>query len=398
MCASCHTIVLPVFDAAGNQVMEHGEPKVDYEPTTFLEWRNSSYNSNTSCQQCHMPDSFQGEPLELKIANIEDNTFPRIPHTGPSTRLPDAQVMLETRPYRRHQLLGINVFALEMFDQFRGELGLYTLDPNLPGPLAPQISSQRTAVEGSVQQAQTATAEVTIESVTKTDGQLQADVLVRNLAGHNFPSGVGFRRAFLHFQVLDAAGKVLWQSGDTNSDGVIVDNAGNPLKTEFLSPSQQTFQPHFWTGNPITSDQQVQIYEQLTTDPQGLLSTSFLSQDHRVKENRIQPKGRSSSGPFAAFTAPVGTGSDPSYQGGCGCSVVRYEISLSGALTNVAAIQVTLYYQSIPPYYLRQRSEEGRGADTARLINFANQLDVGKYPAIADWKLKIAASGPVNLQ
>ncbi len=98
--------------------------------------------------------------------------------------------MLEARtPYRRHQLLGINLFALEMFDQFRAELGLFKFDPNLPGPLAKQIFSQKTAVAEAVTQAQTSTADVTIMSATKMGGTLQADVEVDNLAGHNFPSG-----------------------------------------------------------------------------------------------------------------------------------------------------------------------------------------------------------------
>ena len=61
-------------------------------------------------------------------------------------------------------------------------------------------------------------------------------------------------------------------------------------------------------------------------------------------------------------------------------------------------MNATLYYQSIPPYYLRQRAEEGHGPDTARLVNFANQLNVGNYPEIANWKLKIATSGPVGIQ
>jgi hypothetical protein len=206
---------------------------------------------------------------------------------------------------------------------------------------------------------------------------------------------VSFRRAFLNFQVLDADGNVLWASGNTNSDGVIVDNAGNPLPTEFFSASQQVFQPHFWTDNPITSDSQVEIYEELATDPQGLLTTSFLSLDHKVKDNRIQPQGRSFNGPNADITAPVGTGSDPAYMNGCGCSVVRYQIPIP---SNAAAVNATLYYQSIPPYYLRQRAEDAHGPDTARLITFTNQLNTSNYPEIANWKLKIATSGPVNIQ
>ncbi len=77
-----------------------------------------------------------------------------------------------------------------------------------------------------------------------------------------------------------------------NNDGVIVDNSGTPLETEFFSPTQQKFQPHFWTNAPITSDKQVQIYEELVVDPQGLLTTSFLSADHEVKDNRLEPSGR----------------------------------------------------------------------------------------------------------
>jgi hypothetical protein len=282
-----------------------------------------------------------------------------------------------------------------MFDQFRAELGLFKFDPNLPNPLAKQIFSQKTAVAEASTQAQTSTAEVTVMSATRMGATLQADVQVQNLAGHNFPSGVNFRRAFLSFQVLDAGGNVLWASGNTNSDGVIVDNAGNPLATEFFSATQQNFQPHFWTDNPVTSDSQVEIYEELATDPQGLLTTSFLSLDHKVKDNRIQPMGRSFNGPNAAITAPVGTGADPTYQRGCGCSIVRYEVPLPA---NAVAVSATLYYQSIPPYYLRQRSEEGHGPDTARLITFTNQLNTSQYPEIANWKLKIATSGTVNIQ
>ena len=397
LCASCHTILLRVYDANGNPVMENGQQKTEYEQTTFFEWLNSGFIT-VPCQRCHMPTDYQGNALEFAIANIEDNTFPQVPETGPSTRLPDADLMLETRsPYGRHQLLGINVFALELFDQFRTDLGLFKVDPNLPFPLQPVISSQKTAVAGAVMQAQASTAEVTIPSVTVNAGTLQADVEVLNLAGHNFPSGVSFRRAFVDLQVLDGTGNVLWESGNTNADGVIVDDSGAPLVTEFFDPSQQAFQPHFWTDNPITSDKQVEIYEELVTNPEGLLTTSFLSLDTKVKDNRIQPRGRSFNGPNADITAPVGTGADPSYTHGCGCSVVRYQLPLTGPLARATAVKATLYFQSIPPYYLRQRAQEGHGPDTARLVSFVNGLDLTRYPEIANWKLLIASSGSVAI-
>jgi hypothetical protein len=214
-------------------------------------------------------------------------------------------------------------------------------------------------------------------------------VSVEILAGHKFPTGVSFRRAFVNFQVLDANGSVLWASGNTNSKGVIVDNSGTPLETEFFSPRQQKFQPHFWTNSPITNDKQVQIYEELVVDPQGLLTTSFLSADHEVKNNRIEASGRSIGGPFDEFIVPVGTGDDPSYQGTCGCSMLTYAIPLAQIPGAPAAVQATIYYQSIPPYYLRQRSQQGHSRDTARLIN---------YPEIASWKLAIANSGVVGIK
>ncbi len=223
--------------------------------------------------------------------------------------------------------------------------------------------------------------------------------MVKNLAGHNFPTGVSFRRAFVNFQVLDAGGAVLWASGNTNPDGVIVDNSGTPLETEFFSLRQQKFQPHFWTNAPITSDKQVQIYEELEVDPQGLLTTSFLSLDHRVKDNRLQPAGRTDDGILADRSPkPVGTGDDPSYHNGCGCNSISYEIPLAQIPGTPAAVQASIYYQSIPPYYLRQRSEEGSGPDTARLIKFANELDLNNYPEIASWKLAIASTGIVEIK
>src|SRR5262249_23141452 len=346
LCASCHTIVLPVYDAAGNQVPdEHGNPKTDFEQTTYLEWLNSSFSKAPAkqCQDCHMPDNFKGTKLEFQIANIEDSTFPRIPIEGPQTTVPDDQLILQTRTqYARHLLNGINLFALEMFDQFRTDLGLYKENGLVPGDVRSKISSQKNAVDAAVALAQTATALVTFDSATKNGGQLQADVRVQNLVGHNFPSGVSFRRAFLDFQVLDGGGNVLFESGGTNGDGVIVDTTGTPLVTEFFSPSQQTTQPHFWTGNPVTSDKQVQIYEELVRDPQGLLTTSFIALDNKIKDNRILAKGRSSSGPAGDILVPVGTGSDPNYQGGCGCSVVRYQLPLAGNLSNAAKVRATL--------------------------------------------------------
>lgn len=391
MCGSCHTIMLPIFDSQGNPVMENGQPKLSDEQTTYLEWLNSSFNPDQTCQNCHMPVKYDNVDLAFKIANIEDDTFPSI-----EFRAPDPDITMQVRqPYARHTLSGINLFVLEMFGQFRRDLGLYAQDPNLPAAAAEVISSQQTAIDSALAvAAQTATIKILTAQISS--GTLQADVRVTNLAGHDFPTGVGFRRAFIDFQVLDAGGDVLWESGKTNSAGVIVDGAGNPLTTEFFTPTQQTFQPHYWTGNPITREDQVQIYEELVRDPQGQLTTSFFSLDTIVKNNRLQPQGWSPIGLYADATEPVGTGADPDYSNGSGSNTVRYLIPIAGATAGAASIRATLYYQSIPPYYLAQRGEDASGPDTTRLVNYVSELKVVGTP-IDYWRLAIAsASALIN--
>ena len=392
LCSSCHTIFLPVYDKNGNQASDgQGNPKVSHEQTTFLEWANSNFADNgttpQSCQDCHMPQQYKSQPLAFNIANIEDNTFP-----PELFRAPDDQIQLTKRTtFARHTLLGINLFALEMFGEFRSELGLYASNPLLPGFAAPDTySSQYTAINSSLQVA-SSSATVKVLSLQNTGTTLQADVQVVNLAGHSFPSGVGFRRAFLEFRVLDGSGNTLWVSGQTSNDGVILDNSGTPLVTEFFSPNQQTYQPHYNQANPITRDDQVQIYEELALNPEGQLTTSFLALDQIVKNNRLLPQGWSANGPSAEFTQPEGVNGDPNYSDGSGSSVVRYAIPLSSQLTNAASVVATLYYQSIPPYYLRQRGDSASGRDTDRLKNMVCYLNVnGNNSPIPNWRLPIA--------
>ncbi|HXN87105.1 MAG TPA: hypothetical protein VN867_13615 [Candidatus Binataceae bacterium] len=395
LCGSCHTIILPVYDKDGNPVMENGQAKTIYEQTTYPEWLNSKFVS-VPCQTCHMPSEFHGDPLSpnptlaYKIANIEDNTFPAVPFR----ELPDSDLTMDIQqPFSRHLLLGINTFALEMFKQFRAQLGLFERDPYLPGKFASVISGQDTAISESVAEATTQTATVQITSAINNHGTLTANVVVTNLAGHSFPSGVGFRRAFVNFQILDSSGKELWGSGDTSSEGVILGANRKPLVTEFFSPRQQTFQTHYWTGNPITSQNQVQIYEELATDPQNQLTTSFLALNQKVKDNRIQPQGWSTAGQFAEETGPVGeAANDPDYNtlNSTGSNTVSYQVPLTGKLSKAAVVSATLYYQAIPPYYLRQRAEDAKGIDTSRLQFYARNLAVKNTP-VDGWRLLIAS-------
>lgn len=121
-----------------------------------------------------------------------------------------------------------------------------------------------------------------------------------NTTGHRFPSGVAFRRAFIEFRVLDSEGETIWVSGHTNRAGVIQHNtrwregevAWETLNTEFLK--QETagvmprYQPHYQV---ITKRDQVQIYEELTTNVYNEFTNSFIHRVNHVKDNRLLTQG-----------------------------------------------------------------------------------------------------------
>src|SRR5260221_9380088 len=92
----------------------------------------------------------------------------------------------------RHELLGMNDFLLEMFNQFDDVLGVRKTDYMTgAADVLPNVQSNL------VQQARTGTANVSVAMRSASECGVIADVTVENLTGHRLPSGVGFRRAFL---------------------------------------------------------------------------------------------------------------------------------------------------------------------------------------------------------
>jgi hypothetical protein len=234
------------------------------------------------------------------------------------------------------------------------------------------------------------TARVEITSLERGAENLELGVRVTNRAGHKLPSGVGFRRAFLEVTVRDTGQQVLWGSGRTDSLGVIVDGQGTPLATEF---SKTTWQPHH---EVIEREDQAQIYEERHLDDAGRLTTSFFGLFTKVKDTRLTPLGWDPRGPDMHEMEPVGAENDPRYHDGSGTDELRYRIPLS-RITSAASVQVRLYYQAIPPYYLRDRFETvPNGPETQRLHFIASHLNTQGSP-IEDWRLLIAsASRAVN--
>jgi hypothetical protein len=254
-------------------------------------------------------------------------------------------------------------------------------------------------------------------------------VTVTNKVGHKFPSGVGFRRAFIEFDVLDANNTVLWSSGRTNGAGVIVDGKGAPIAGEYwwtadcsarIDPNARIHQPHYQL---ITGQDQAQIYQELTSTPpkdadektcgpkakpQGQLTTSFLSICARVKDNRLLPQGflgphereqislaLGADKEMAEDTDPVEVGDDPDYKTGGGDTLIyRVPLAELAGKGKPAAVQATLYYQPTPPFFLQDRFCTSHSEDTQRLYYVSGKLNLDGTLA-QNWKVRVVTSGPV---
>ena len=458
MCGNCHTINLPLMD---NPTLDPDKPHL--EQLTYLEWLNSGYQDEIgnnpkaqTCQDCHMATKYSNSKgtltvpvIRQPIAFIEDDQYPQTGNRLPADKI---RVRFRDQGFARHQLQGLNVSLLEMFRQY-----MKGYNSNGSTMLANQILGVRqndymsglddlsTAIDAFVEQAQNSTASVALSPVTVSNQKLIADVMVTNNTGHRLPSGVGFRRAFLELKVIEnATRQIVWCSGCTNELGVITEggsaqskrlpselfdvynDGSKPANHDYPAPcdnnylpgiNPQYYQPHyFWdlekgTGSPITRQDQVQIYEELNLNNKCALTTSFIRRDYQLKDNRLLPFGWTSTGPLkpdktpyipAAFlheTHPVKVEGDPAYANGSGTNIVRYEVPLNGRNPNNLTVTATLYYQSIPPYYLNDRFKEAPdGPATRRLYYLTSNLQTKGTP-IENWKLKITGSSqPVTVR
>ena len=375
--------------------------------------------------------------IQQPIAFIEDDQYPQ---TG--NRLPDEKIRVRFRDkgFARHQFQGLNVTLLEMFRQFMSPYksnGTNILANVILGvrqnDYMSGLDDLSTAIDSFVQQAQNSTAEVQCRQ-PRFGQKLIADVKVTNKTGHRFPSGVGFRRAFLEFRVVDNdTGKTVWCSGCTNELGVIM-NGSERLPSELFDVYKDGTKPATLgypaacnktfgcsAASPATlllgfakehwlsdhTPRSIQIYEELNLNIQCAMTTSFLRRDYQLKDNRLLPLGWTSTGPLNADktpyipadylheTYPVSIGGDPTYADGSGTNVLRYEIPLSAFTSRNVTVTATLYYQSIPPYFLNDRFTQAPNSPaTQRLYYLTSNLQTKGTP-IEDWKFKIATASEV---
>ncbi|MBU0493986.1 MAG: hypothetical protein KKA73_30170 [Chloroflexi bacterium] len=293
LCATCHTLYTPYVDDGGN--VQGTFP----EQTPFLEWQHSAYAAEgQTCQGCHMP-----EPAgPVAISNIPRN--------------------LEARsPFAQHHFVGGNVFMLDVLKSHVEDLGLTASTDNL--------DATRTRT---MNQFQNRTANLAIVESEVSGDTLTVALKVENKAGHKFPTGFPWRRAWLHVTVTDANGKVVFESGQPQADGSIAGcdtDQGNGYESHY---------------DMITSPDQVQIYEAIMHGLDGQVTYTLLRGSGYIKDNRLLPRGFDKATADQDFSVYGSATLDRNFAGGE--DWVTYQIDTQGA-AGPFTVTAELLYQSI---------------------------------------------------
>ncbi|MCL4789736.1 MAG: cytochrome c family protein [Verrucomicrobia bacterium] len=293
LCATCHTLFAPILDEAGKMVGEFPEQ------VPYLEWQNSDYaRRGKHCQDCHMPRT--DEPVKVSA---------RPPWLDPRA------------PFWKHQFVGGNVFMLQLLADNAKRLDAKAtarqFEPMIEKARAQLRQAARLHVKGE-----------------REGGDVVLRVEVENLAGHKFPTGHPYRRAWLHVRVTDTRKHTLFESGAVDKAGTI---RGVP----------DGYTPH---RDIITQPEEVQIYQSVMADANGQPTWSLWRGATYFKDNRLPPRGFAATGANEANVAVCGEAElDANFnaQSG-GRDEVTYRIALPES-KGTLSVEVELLYQSVPP-------------------------------------------------
>ncbi|HNQ12936.1 MAG TPA: T9SS type A sorting domain-containing protein [Bacteroidia bacterium] len=325
ICSSCHTLITNAVDLNG--VPTGG---IFVEQATYHEWLNSSYpNFDMNCQSCHMPAI--EDPV--KIANGY-------------TALPGRS------PFNKHIFAGANSFMLNLIRNNKIALGVNAPTQHFDSTITETLKllKEKTIVLG-------------LSNTNISNDTANFIVSILNKAGHKFPTGYPSRRAFVQFVVTKTNGDTLFASGLFNSSGELT----------------QLSVPYETHHNSINQPDQVQIYEMIMGDVNSNVTTVLERAANTLKDNRIPPTGFKSNHYTYDTCFIAGSAlSDPDFNKngameGTGKDLVHYSIPLLG-YTGSINIYSSIYYQSIPPYFLNEMFSY-TSADISTFQNMYNAED-----------------------
>jgi hypothetical protein len=307
-CATCHNLNINPVTPEGEAIEGAGHFA---EQAIFTEWLNSDYaiggSKEGSCQSCHMPKV--DEPVYLAQGAPEKRTA-----------------------FAEHVFLGANTVMQDMFDNYSEELGI-----------KPGMDFQG-AIERN-REFLTTSADVTLSQGSVNDGTLNFDVNIVNNTGHKLPSGYHSRRVYLHVQVLDMNGQLVYESGKINTDGSIngVAEDANPANWE----------QHY---DVITSETQVQVYQSIVGNYLGDRTHSLLDGSQFLKDNRLLPSGMNKFTIQQDTSLPESFGTfgkameDTDFIGGADTVTYQLQVGLSDSFT----VSAELRYQPFSFGHLKQ--------------------------------------------
>ena len=318
LCATCHTVYTPFVDASGQVAGEFPEQ------VPYLEWKASTFSGKISCQGCHMPAAQGG--VHLSVVGRQNLRSPVLQHT----------------------VVGGNAYMVGMLGVYGEELAVTA------------SSAQFQKKQGqTVEQLQGRTATIDLENVGSDGSMLTAEVVIKTMTGHKFPTAFPSRRAWIHLTVQDANGKMLFESGAVQANGAIAgnDNDADPL----------AYEPHYLG---IDGPEQVQIYEAIMGNSEGQPTTTLLAGAKYLKDNRLVPAGfdKGAAEPdIAVYGAAV---DDTDF--GSGTDRIQYTVALNGA-QGPFTVTAELLYQSIG-YRWADNLRQYRAAEPARFVGYYEEM------------------------
>lgn len=311
ICAGCHTLITTT-------VTPEGEVTEDsfVEQATYHEWLNSAFaddQENITCQQCHMPSLGSKQQIYL-AAGYE--TEPRA-------------------PYSLHTLVGGNARMLEVLRNNAAALEL-TAD-------AEHFDA---TIDATLDLLQYQTLDLDLNYVDRTLDTLYLEMRLENLAGHKLPSGYPARRMWVEVEVTDPlTGDVYLHTGSWDEFGVMGEDP--------------TWEPHH---EVITSNEQVQIYECVMVDTDGNRTTILEQGASMSKDNRLVPRGFTTSHAVYDTTQIVGAALlDSNFNWeeeaeGSGTDLLHFHIP-TNQFVGELEVSAKVWYQSIPPRWINELLE-----------------------------------------
>lgn len=313
LCATCHTLFTSAMDDVGNVVTQFPEQ------VPYLEWRHSGFRETQSCQDCHMPEL----PGAIKVSSVlgepRDN-------------------------FSQHSFRGGNAFMLGILNRYRDELNVTTPREELDAAVAQtreHLSSSSATLE--------------IQSLERSASGLSFEVEVRNLAGHKLPTAYPSRRAWLHVQVMDENGAILFESGAPQADGSILGNDNDA--------DGRKYEPHY---DEIVSADQVQIYEPVILDFKDEVTTGLLYGVRYAKDNRLLPAGFDKQTAESDIAVNGAAADDDDF--GAGIDRVLYRIVIADGVDTVN-VTAKLIYQPIG-YRWAQNLKNYESFETDRFVRY----------------------------